>query len=181
VPLLSVGYSAGGFGGGSNLVSPRFGKFDTRSDFEVFAYWSLQNLGFGNRAIQRERRGEVGEAVALRGRVIDQVNREVADAYALSAARRQEVEVDARRVQRMTEGFDEDYRRARNQAGRPIELLNSLNLLRTAREDLVRAIVGFDQAQFQLYVALGQPPPLLQGDHADRMPSFLHTGTDCPR
>jgi outer membrane protein TolC len=158
VPLLSVGYSAGGFGGGSNQVSPRFGKFDTRSDFDVFAYWSLRNLGFGNLAIQRERRGEVGEAEAERARVLNQVNREVADAYSLSAARRQQVDVAARRVRRMEEGFALDLRAARNNAARPIELLNSLNLLRSAREDLARAIVGYDQAQFQLFVSLGQPP-----------------------
>src|SRR5262249_4627954 len=158
LPTLSVGFTAGGFGGGSNLVSPRFGKFGTRSDFDVFAFWSLQNLGVGNLAAQRERRGAVGGARARRGPVIDQVNREVADAYALSAARRGEVEVAGRRVQRMQEGFDQDLRAARNQAARPIELLNSVNLLRAAREDLVRAIVGYDEAQFQLFVALGQPP-----------------------
>jgi len=158
VPLLSVGYSAGGFGGGSNQVSPRFGNFSTRSDFDVFAFWSLQNLGFGNLAIQRERRGEVGEAQAVWARVVNEINREVADAYALSAARRREADLAARRVRTMEEGFDLDLRRARNLAGRPIELLNSLNLLRAAREDLVRAIIGYDQAQFQLFVSLGQPP-----------------------
>ncbi|HKB36905.1 MAG TPA: TolC family protein [Gemmataceae bacterium] len=158
VPLLSVGYSAGGFGGGSNQVSPRFGNFNTRSDFDVFAFWSLQNLGFGNLAIQRERRGEVGEAQAVWARVVNEINREVADAYALSAARRREADLAARRVRTMEEGFDLDLRRARNLAGRPIELLNSLNLLRAAREDLVRAIIGYDQAQFQLFVSLGQPP-----------------------
>jgi outer membrane protein TolC len=161
VPILSVGYSAGGFGGGSDRVSPRFGNGGTRSDFDVFAVWSLENLGLGNLAIQRERRGEVGEAEAELARVINRVNREVADAQARSLSWRQQVDVAARRVQTMEEGFDLDYRRARNpvQGARPIELLNSLNLLRAAREDLVRAIVGYDQAQFRLFVSLGQPPP----------------------
>src|SRR5262249_50471982 len=177
VPVLSVGYSAGGFGGGSNQVSPRFGRFDTRSDFDVIAYWSLENLGFGNRAIQRERRGEVSEAEAMWARVVNQVNREVADAYARSAARRQEVDIAARRVRTMEEGFDLDYRRTRNLAGRPIELLNSLNLLRAAREDLVRAIVGYDQAQFQLYVSLGHPPGPALGPPL--MPSATSRGDGC--
>ena len=44
--------------------------------------------------------------------------------------------------------------------GRLIEVLDSLKLLNRARQSLIRSIIGFDQAQFALYVALGSPPPL---------------------
>ena len=47
-PTILIGYSSGGFGGGSNLVRPVFGGFGGRSDFDVMAYWTLQNLGVGN-------------------------------------------------------------------------------------------------------------------------------------
>ena len=47
-PTILIGFSAGGFGGGSNLVRPVFGGFGGRSDFDVIAYWSLRNLGVGN-------------------------------------------------------------------------------------------------------------------------------------
>ena len=55
------GYSAGDFGGGSNLVQQgivqpngtvlqqsRFGNYADRQDFDVMVYWSLRNLGVGN-------------------------------------------------------------------------------------------------------------------------------------
>src|SRR5581483_914648 len=158
VPLLSVGYSAGEFGGGSNQVEPRFGRFDGRSDFDAWAVWSVANLGFGNLAVQRERRAEVGQAEAERARVIDRVRREVAEAYALVASRRAQVETARRKVAVAEEGTLLDLRRARNLEGRPIEVLNSLRLLTAARQELVRATAGYDQAEFQLFVALGRPP-----------------------
>ena len=40
----------------------------------------------------------------------------------------------------------------------PIELLNSFDLLANARVEYVDAIVDYNQAQFAMYVALGQPP-----------------------
>ena len=52
-PTFYIGYSAGGFGGGSNLVRPLFGGFGGRTDFDVIAYWTLQNLGVGNVALIR--------------------------------------------------------------------------------------------------------------------------------
>ena len=40
----------------------------------------------------------------------------------------------------------------------PIELLNSFDLLARARVDYVDAIVDYNRAQFEMWVALGQPP-----------------------
>jgi outer membrane protein TolC len=160
VPLLSVGYSAGGFGGGSDQADTRFGHFNGRTDFDVLAVWSVDNLGLGNLAVQRRFRAEVAVAEAERARAIQQIRREVADAHTLSAARSRELNLARRRVETAQEAFRLDLVRARNLEGWPIELLNSFRLLYAARQDLVRAAVGFDQAQFQLFVALGQPPDL---------------------
>ncbi|HMB08746.1 MAG TPA: TolC family protein, partial [Isosphaeraceae bacterium] len=44
-PTILIGFSAGGFGGGSNLVRPVFGGFGGRTDFDTYAYWTIQNLG----------------------------------------------------------------------------------------------------------------------------------------
>jgi outer membrane protein TolC len=66
VPLVSVGFSAGGFGGGSDLANTRFGPLSSRGDFDAFAVWSLANFGFGNAAVQRQRRAQVGQAEADR-------------------------------------------------------------------------------------------------------------------
>jgi outer membrane protein TolC len=159
LPLLSVGYSAGGFGGGSNLVDTRFGHFSARTDFDAFAVWTLQNFGLGNLALQRERAAEVREAFAERLETLDQVRREVADAYALSAARRRQADVAEREMRTARDGYRRDLLRARHLQGHPIELIDSVNLLAAARQERVRAVIGYDQAQFRLFVALGQPLP----------------------
>src|SRR5262249_31070052 len=46
-PTALIGFSAGGFGGGSNLVRPIFGGFAGRTDLDAIAYWTIQNLGVG--------------------------------------------------------------------------------------------------------------------------------------
>jgi outer membrane protein TolC len=164
VPLLWVGYSAGGFGGGSDQTDPRFGRFDGRTDLDVLAVWSLENAGLGNVAVQRQRRAEVRQALAGRVREIDRVRREVADAYALAAARLREMEAARRRVAAATEGSRLDLIRTRNLEGRPIEVLNSLTTLAAARQELIQAVTGYNLAQFQLFVALGRPPTLAVPD-----------------
>jgi hypothetical protein len=74
-------------------------------------------------------------------------------------------------VEAAAEGYRLDVIRIRNLAGTrlkqrayPIEALNNFRLLNAARQDLIRALVGHDQAQFQLFVALGQPPTLAPAD-----------------
>src|SRR6185295_1313030 len=64
VPTVSVGYSGGLFGGGSNLVDSQFGPMKGRSDFDAFAVWSFQGLGFGNRAQVRRADAVTGQSIA---------------------------------------------------------------------------------------------------------------------
>jgi outer membrane protein TolC len=117
-------------------------------------------------AVQRRRRAEVLEAEAQRTRVIDQVRREVAAARALALARRRQLDLAEGRVRTAEEGYRLELTRTRNLIrarakggpALPIEVLDSLRQLTAARQDLVRALVEYDQAQFQLFVALGQPP-----------------------
>ncbi len=83
----------------------------------------------------------------------------MAEAHSRSEARFREVDVSRRQVETALEGFSRDLVRIRGGQGLPIEVLNSANLLVRAREQFLAAIIGYDQAQFQLFVALGQPPP----------------------
>src|SRR5262249_17295573 len=118
----------------------------------------LDNLGLGNWATQRERQAQVRAAHAERAATVDRIRLEVAEAYADSQARRLEAEAAQRQLDTAARAFQLDWQRSRNLEGRPIEVLNSANLLATARQDLVRAQVAFNQAQFVLFVGLGQPP-----------------------
>ena len=158
LPTISVGFSAGSFGGGSNLVDPAFGRFAGRSDFDVLAYWSAQNFGVGNVARWRQRRAEANEAIAERVRMLNRVRSEVAEAFAGSAAQRQAIAISERRLAEAESGFVEEFNRIRGGEGLPIELLDNFTRLVAARQAIVAAIVAYDQAQFRLFVALGQPP-----------------------
>jgi outer membrane protein TolC len=167
-PNVIAGYSAGTFGGGSNLVSQlggfglfqqtRFGNFAPRDDIDVIAYWSAQNLGLGNLAQVRLQRSITGIRNQEHILALNQVRSEVATAYARTHARFGQIAIAESAVKSGERGYSEDLRRIRNNKGLPIELLDSFRLLSTARQQYLDAISDYNRAQFELYVALGQPP-----------------------
>ena len=69
------------------------------------------------------------------------------------------MDIARRRVESAQAAYRQDLARNKDpRLGRVIEVLRSLNLLATARQDLVQTMVGYSQAQFQLYVAMGGMP-----------------------
>jgi outer membrane protein TolC len=184
-PNVILGYSAGTFGGGSNLVAagilqpdgsilqePRFDSFAAREDFDAVVYWSLRNLGIGNLALIRLAQSYLRSEDLRRLQVLDRVRAEVASAYAATHARFAQIELGERAVEASRTGFEEDLKRTRNNEGLPIEVLDSLRLLGRSRFSYLDAIVDYNLAQFQLFVALGQPPA---GTLARAVPADLVT------
>ncbi len=157
-PNYILGFSAGGFGGGSNLVRPVFGGFGGRTDADFVFYWTAQNLGVGNMAIINVARSRAGIAEYQWVAMLDRVRAEVAEAYARTHARYAQIGTTEQAVRTGTDGFREDLDRIRGAVGLPIEVLNNLNLLARARLEYLNSIVDYNEAQFQLFVALGQPP-----------------------
>ncbi len=162
LPTLWLGFSAGAFGGGSNITPPLVGNFGGRTDFDVRLYWTLLNLGAGNVALIHERQAQAGVAVAEQARTINRARSEVISALADAKASRNQIEIARRELMSSHEGFHEDLTRSRDNLGRPIEVINSLNLLAGSRANLIDALIRYDQAQFRLWVALGSPPPLIE-------------------
>src|SRR4051794_2147528 len=170
-PTAIVGFSAGTFGGGSNLASlgvvqpdgsvlrqPRFDNFGQRQDFDAVLYWTLRNLGVGNIALINIARSRVRISELREVEVLDRVRAEVAEAYARTHARFAQIATGESAVRSSTNAFREDLIRIRGREGLPIEVLNSLRLLGTSRVQYLDAIIDYNRAQFELYVALGQPP-----------------------
>ncbi len=160
-PTALIGFSAGGFGGGSNLVNPVFGSMSGRTDTDVIAYWTLQNLGVGNAALIKGARARLGVNRFQEIAVLNRVRAEVAVAYARTHARFAQIGTTEAAVRASQRGFREDYDLTVQQSGRkvlPIELLNNFRLLNDSRREYLDAIVDYNNAQFELYVALGQPP-----------------------
>ncbi len=160
-PTVLVGFSAGGFGGGSNLVRPVFGSMSGRTDTDIIAYWTLRNMGVGNIAMIKGYKARAGAAKFQEVAMLNQVRAEVATAYARTHARFAQIGTTEAAVVASQRGFREDYDLTIQQTGRkvlPIELLNNFRLLNTARREYLDAITDYNRAQFELYVALGQPP-----------------------
>jgi outer membrane protein TolC len=157
-PTYLMGFSAGGFGGGSNLVRPIFGAFGGRTDSDAVFYWTLQNFGVGNLALINVARSRVGIAQYQQVAMLDRIRAEVAEAYARTHARFAQIGTTQEGVRTGTDGFREDLTRIEGAVGLPIEVLDNLRLLARARTEYLDAIVDYNEAQFQLFVALGQPP-----------------------
>lgn len=158
VPLVSVGYSGGAFGGGSNLTAPAFGPLNARSNFDVVAAWNMEGFGFGNRARVRQANAGVGQAVATFNRAVNQVRQEVAAAQAEAKAADRQLDTATEALTAAEEGYQLEAARIRQGLGRPIETLDSFRQLLETRQAVVRATVAFDVAQFRLFVAVGSSP-----------------------
>ena len=128
--------------------------------------WELKNLGLGNRALVRERRGEQQQVLAELFRIQDLVAAEIARAYrqVRSAAARVTVaergleearlayEGSLAELDKVVRGgtVDVQWRRA-------FEVIDALRSLARAYDAYFVGVGDFNRAQFRLYRALGYP------------------------
>ncbi len=170
-PTVILGFSAGSFGGGSNLVAngiaqpngatlqgPRFGNFNGRTDLDAVAFWTLQNLGVGNLAQVRIASSRVRQSELRELEVLNRVRTEVAEAHARVRASYAQIETMEKTVRTGQEAFNEDLARIKGREGLPIEVIDSARLLARSRNEYLDVIIEYNRAQFQLYTALGRPP-----------------------
>jgi outer membrane protein TolC len=161
-PTVLIGFSAGGFGGGSNITAsqglPRFGDFSDRTDLDVAMYWSLRNLGVGNKALIDAARSRLRTSHFEELDVLDRVREEVVTAYLEALSWLAQLTREAEAVRSGELALKEDLTRVRGREGLPIELLDSLRQVTDARRNYLIAITQFNQAELRLYVALGNPP-----------------------
>ena len=81
-PNVILAFSAGTYGGGSNLVTPTFGDFGGRTDLDAVGYWTLQNLAVGNHALIKGAAARRNTSNLQQVAVLNQVRNEVAAAHA---------------------------------------------------------------------------------------------------
>jgi hypothetical protein len=137
-----------------------------RSDWDGEVVWELRNLGFGNRGLITQRRGEQRQALVELFRVQDLVAEEVAQAVAQVKAAfvrvgRAEAEVKAglASYQGNLRGLSETVR-----AGdllvlvnRPQEAVAALQQLQQGYINYYTSANDYNRAQFRLFRALGYP------------------------
>ena len=122
------------------------------------AYWTVLNFGIGNKALIDAARSRLRSADLRQVATLDQIRAEVAEAYAKTHARFAQIRTCELAIQSSTEAYREDLRRIMGLIGLPLEVVNSLRLLSRSRVAYTNAILDYDRAQFELYVALGKPP-----------------------
>lgn len=162
-PNVILGFSSGGFGGGSNRVAdsgagPRFSSLDGRSDLDVVVFWTFRNLGVGNLALNRAADSRVRQSRLREVATLNTVRREVAEAKAKVDARLLQIEAAEKAVQVSSDAYAEDQARIKGGQGLPLEVVDSMRLLNRSRYEYLDAVVGYNRAQYQLWVATGRPP-----------------------
>jgi outer membrane protein TolC len=178
-PNMIIGLSAGHEAGGSNIVDKpagttpfasdaarvgrtgRFGNGASRLDFDAVGYWMLTNFGVGNRAMVREAESHLRTSELEWLAELDHVRLSVAEAYARTHASYAQILTAEDAVRDASRAFAEEKRRISAVQGLPIELLDALRLVSQSRREYLQAIIAYNQAQLELYVALGQPPVAL--------------------
>lgn len=159
LPQVQVGYTAGAFGGGPNATITNYGG---RGDGQAQLVWQFTNLGLADVARAREQRALYNQAGYEVLQVQAQVAAEVTAALRVARARLRTLQTAQDGVRQAVEM----WRRLRESAFGlasaaqrydPLEPLLAEQALQQAREQYLNEVVEYNQTQFRLYTALGQP------------------------
>jgi len=164
LPYAAPGGLLGGglFATGSNNLS----SWSGRNDFSANVVWEFKNLGFGNRGLITERRGEQRQALVELFRIQDLVAEEVARAHAqvrAAAVRVGKAEAEVKSALASyggnLRGLSETVRSGQLLVlvNRPQEVVAALQQLQQAYINYFTSANDYNRAQFRLFRALGYP------------------------
>jgi outer membrane protein TolC len=154
---------AGAVGTGSGL---KMNNWSFRDDVSVQLVWQLQELGFGNAALVKKRRGEQSKAYAELYQIQDTVAAEITQAQANVQSAGARVVQAERALQTglvtfraNLEGLGQTVRfeNVLHIVYRPQESVYALKLLKLAFDEYFETVAEYNQAQFELFHALGYP------------------------
>lgn len=152
VPSVLLGMSYGGMGGGlgGNIINS-----GDRWDADAVAYWEIRNLGFGERAARDETSSVVRQAQMRELALLDRVAREVTESHAQVTQRQKRIETAKKGIVAAEQSYSLNQQRIENAQGLPIEVLQAIQALATARRNYLAAVVDYNIAQFELCRAIG--------------------------
>jgi outer membrane protein TolC len=154
LPSVLLGASYGGFGAG---LGGDIDGFSDRFDLDAVAFWEIRNLGFGEAAARDQACALVQQSRSREIATLDRVAREVVEAQAQVASRRQQILSAEQAVTAAQSSYDRNIERIENGQGLPIEVLQSIQALASAQREYLRAVTDYNSAQFTLHRALGWP------------------------
>jgi outer membrane protein TolC len=152
LPSVLLGASYGGFGGGLGSDIENFGD---RFDFDAAAYWEVRNLGHGDVALRNAARARIDQARYRQIQLMDLVASEVAEAHTQVLARRGQIQTAQNGIRAASGSYEKNLQRIKDGQGLPLEVLQSLQALDQSRRQYLRAVAGYNEAQFRLQRALG--------------------------
>jgi outer membrane protein TolC len=154
------------FGAFYSDVSGKPNAWTGRVDPNVQVYWNLQNFGFGNRALIREREADQQRALVELFRVQDRVAAEVVQAHARVQSATIRIARSETEVQQAHITFANNLRAVSETirfgdrlmlVNRPLEVVDALRQVTRAYENYYTSVGDYNRAQFQLYRAMGYP------------------------
>ncbi len=141
--------------------------FGSRLDLDVQLIWEVRGLGFGNRALVRERQANYETTMLQRSRWRELVAREVTQYHADLVAALNRVGQAERETRQALLSANEnlagvgEIKRVGGNINilviRPQEAVSAIQQLASAYFDYFGTIFDYNRAQFQLYRALGNP------------------------
>ena len=152
VPSVLLGFSTGGFGGG---LGGGPNNVDSRYDFDAAVSWQVRNLGFGEKAARQESTSRVQQARYEQIRIMDQIAREISEAFSQVQFRRQQIMITQQTIDTAEKSYERNLSRIRDGQGIPLEVLQSVQALEAARRAYLQAVIDHNRAQFRLQYALG--------------------------
>lgn len=156
-------FTGGVFGGGTDTGSQLYGG---RFDMGVGLFWTLQNLGAGNKALVHQRVAQEQQVAIALADVQDRVAQDVVQAHAQVEAAIADVNQATAEVREATVTFNGNLIGIgeTQRFGNLLQMVNRPQEATAALEELYRAyglfyvaVNAYNRAQFQLYRALGFP------------------------
>ena len=159
LPNVHMGSSVGAFGGGPN---DHLTQLAGRSDVDLLAVWSIENMGFGTQARRRQMNSQYRQNVITTNRTFDAVSADVTNAWHSVLAQQKQIQLAEENIQQANESYAQNIKRIRGLAGLPLESLQALSAVADARQTYLVAIIAYNQSQLNLLRAIGRPPGILQ-------------------
>ena len=159
-------------------------NWNGRSSWDAEVVWEFRNLGFGNRGLIEQRRGEQRQALIELFRTQDQVAADVVQAHSLVEAATVRVAKAEMGLKAATLSYEGNLRGLSEtiRAGELLQLVNRPQEVVAALQQLQQAYVNYytsandyNRAQFQLFWALGYSPqslacnPIIRRANAGRL------------
>jgi len=154
VPSVLLGFSTSEFGGG---LGNGANNFDNRYDFDAMVTWEIRNLGFGERNARDLTSARIQQAKYQKLRVMDDIAMEISEAYSQAQFRREQMHITQGAIQSAEDSYKLNLSRIRDGQGLPLEVLQSVQALESARRAYLQSVIDYNQAQFRLQWALGWP------------------------